>query len=103
MVEKATACARSSGRCPNRYICDPTKGVLRITSGFESGGGADDPYQQSNKEHTALWNYDRLREPLPIIKACPVGKRKIVTVITKGCSARQGGGAPTVRLYVDPL
>jgi hypothetical protein len=87
-----------------QYVCDKKNSQLRITTEWRSGGGQEDPYADAQQhEDDALWNYDRLRVPLPIVKTCALGARKIVTVIAKGCTARQGGSTPSIRIYADPI
>jgi hypothetical protein len=82
-----------------RYTCSSS--LVEIESIWKDGGGAENPFAESDTEKAALWNIDRLQRPLPIIKICQLGKHKITTVISKLCGSGNGEIAPSAAMYVD--
>jgi hypothetical protein len=83
------------------YACDSTQQELKISSLWKSGGGAEDPFTQFEKDGHALWNIDRMdKSALPIIKTCQLGRHKIYVVISIGCVAGDGF-SPRVSLYAN--
>jgi len=81
-----------------KYSCSSTE--VKLESIWKDGGGTENPFHESESEHTALWNIDRLRRPFPILKVCQVGIHKITTVISKQCVSG-GGISPSAAMYVD--
>jgi hypothetical protein len=81
-----------------QYSCSSTE--VRLESIWKDGGGQENPFNESDTETAALWNIDRLRRKLPILKVCQVGKHKITTVIFKQCASGNGIG-PSAAMYVD--
>src|SRR5579863_3428304 len=71
-----------------QYSCSSTE--VRLVSIWKDGGGQENPFNESDTEAAALWNIDRLRRRLPILKVCRVGKHKITTVISKQCASGNG-------------
>jgi len=81
-----------------QYSCSSTE--VRLASIWKDGGGEENPFSESDTETAALWNIDRLRRKLPILKVCLVGKHRITTVIFKQCASGDGIG-PSAAMYVD--
>lgn len=70
-----------------QYSCSSSE--VRLESIWKDGGGQGNPFNESDTETVALWNIDRLRRKLPILKVCQVGKHRITTVIFKQCAIRR--------------
>src|SRR5258708_29741589 len=81
-----------------QYSCSSTE--VKLESIWKDGGGQENPFKESDTETAALWNIDRLRRKLPILKVCQVGRHKITTVIFKQCASGNGIG-PSAAMYVD--
>ena len=63
-----------------RYSCPSSE--VRLESIWKDDGGQENPFNESDTETAALWNIDRLRRKLPILKVCRLGKHRITTVIS---------------------
>ena len=82
-----------------QYSCSSSE--VKLESIFRDGGGDENPFNELDTETAALWNIDRLRRKLPIIKVFHVGKHRITTVIFKQCAVHDGGISPSAAMYVD--
>ena len=81
-----------------KYSCGKTQMNLEAFSA--DGGGPEAPFLESETDHSAVWNLDRLMRKLPIIKTCTIDGHEITAVITQHCASRPGIGI-SAAMYTD--
>jgi hypothetical protein len=81
-----------------QYSCSNTE--LKLQSTMKDGGGEKNPFDEMDTPNAGLWNIDRLKRKLPIVKICLLGKHKLTAVIFQQCVGG-GGVAPSAAVYAD--